>query len=467
MSWLLPRLSLALLSLAFGAGLGFVVGQRIHAPILTTLFGASVAVSLVALMQALPGYRLLAWAQGATSAPAPSLGGLWGEVAYRFERMLRQAERDLAAEKNRLVQFLSAVDASPNGLVLIDSSDQIEWISSTASDHLGLDPRRDLGQRITNLVRAPAFVRYLHEGRFDEPVKISRPSGEGFLSLNARRYGEEGQKVVLTQDVTERERAETMRRDFVANVSHEIRTPLTVLSGFIESMTHLQLTEVERRRVLGLMSQQTERMQALVSDLLTLAKLEGSPRPAMDHWTSVARILAHVESDGRSLSAGRHELSFPNLKDGSVQSTQIAGSETELVSALANLVSNAVRYTPAGGCIQVKWEVLSDGTGEFSVSDTGIGIDREHIPRLTERFYRVDVSRARETGGTGLGLSIVKHIIQRHGAELRVHSELGRGSCFILVFPSARIRLHVAEDADQSSDSSGAALAPSELHAAK
>jgi len=226
-----------------------------------------------------------------------------------------------------------------------------------------------------------------------------------------------------------------MRRDFVANVSHEIRTPLTVLSGFIETLNNLPLTEVERRRVLELMSQQTTRMQTLVGDLLTLAQLEGSPRPSADRWVSLQKVFAQVRADAEALSAGRHTLSFDGA-DGA----QIAGTEAELLSAIANLVNNAVRYTSAGGRIDVAWKARADGTGELEVRDTGIGIEREHLPRLTERFYRVDGSRSRDTGGTGLGLSIVKHVAQRHGGELEMRSEPGKGSSFTLLFPAARVR---------------------------
>ena len=240
---------------------------------------------------------------------------------------------------------------------------------------------------------------------------------------------------MLSHDITERERSEAMRRDFVANVSHEIRTPLTVLAGFIETMTNLALTESERKRVLVLMTQQADRMGTLVADLLTLAQLEGSPRPNADRWVPLAPLLAQAAIDAKLLSAGRHTLAFAS----NVQA-QIAGAPNELLSALTNLVNNAVRYTPAGGRINVTWKLLADGAGEIAVADTGLGIAREHLPRLTERFYRVDGSRSRDTGGTGLGLSIVKHVMQRHGGELVIQSEPGQGSTFRLVFPAARVR---------------------------
>jgi two-component system phosphate regulon sensor histidine kinase PhoR len=226
-----------------------------------------------------------------------------------------------------------------------------------------------------------------------------------------------------------------MRRDFVANVSHEIRTPLTVLAGFVETMSSLPLTEVERQRVMVLMEQQTARMQALVGDLLALAKLEGSPRPPTDEWTGVRSLMRHVMSDATVLSDGKHRLSV----DGG-DNAEIAGSHGELLSAVANLVNNAVRYTPQGGEVSLHWRWREDGGGVFDVIDTGPGIAPEHLPRVTERFYRVDSSRSRDTGGTGLGLSIVKHVAQRHGGDIEVHSELGKGSSFRLSLPAVRVR---------------------------
>jgi two-component system phosphate regulon sensor histidine kinase PhoR len=441
MYWLLPRLVGGAFALVGAMALSYVLSETFHSPVLAALLGAATAVAITFALDMLPGYRLLSWLRGNQDQPAPKVPGLWGEIGHRFERALRLREREIRSEQGRLAQFLSAIDASPNGVILLDSNDQIEWFSSTASDHLVLTPQRDLKQRITNLVRNPAFVTFLHWGVFDEPLKMPNPRGQGVLLVYVRAYGD-GLKLILTQDITERDRAEMMRRDFVANVSHEIRTPLTVLSGFIETMTELQLTEVERKRVMVLMAQQTGRMLSLVSDLLTLAQLEGSPRPAMDKWVPVARLFAQIESDARSLSAGRHQLKFEH-DDAAFETAQIAGMESELQSAMANLMTNAIRYTPEGGRVSVSWQVLPDGQAEFAVIDTGPGIDREHIPRLTERFYRVDGSRSRETGGTGLGLSIVKHVAQRHGAELRIASEVGHGSTFSLVFPAGRLRINV------------------------
>jgi two-component system phosphate regulon sensor histidine kinase PhoR len=456
MNWLLPRLVAATIAMAIGAALGYMLGSPLRAPITSMLLGAALAVALLAMIDTLRGVRLLAWLRGPQETMAPRDPGFWGEIAYLVERSLKSREQRASLEKTRLAQFLAAIEASPNGVLLLDAAEQIEWCNSVAADHFGLDPQRDRLQRVTNLVRAPAFVAYLQAGRYDEPVLFTAPRGDLSLSVLVRSYGE-GQRLVLSQDITERERADAMRRDFVANVSHEIRTPLTVLAGFIETMSTLPLTEVERRRVLTLMNQQTQRMQTLVADLLTLAQLEGSPRPAADRWVSVAKLLLQVGSDARALSAGRHQLQIGAVDD----ALQIAGAEGELISALANLVNNAVRYTPERGRIEIGWRLLPDGEGEFSVRDNGVGIAREHLPRLTERFYRVDGSRSRDTGGTGLGLSIVKHVAQRHGGVLDIASEPGKGSTFRILFPAPRVRyLEPAPDPRRQPSAVEAALPP-------
>jgi two-component system phosphate regulon sensor histidine kinase PhoR len=451
MTWLLPRILGGLLAMAIGGVAGFLIGARVHAPVFGMVLGAGCGVGLIALIDTVRASRLIGWLRGPQADPAPRDTGFWGELGYRVERSIRSREVSLAQEEVRLAQFLSAIEASPNGVLMLDAGDQIDWCNSVAADHFGLDPLRDRRQHVTNLVRAPAFVACLQAGRFDETFQIPSPRGHATLSVLIRRYGED-RKLVLSQDITERERAELMRRDFVANVSHEIRTPLTVLSGFIETLGNLSLTDVERNRVLTLMAQQTERMQTLVADLLILARLEGSPRPAADRWVGVDKLFAAVELEAQAVSGGRHELVFRGDEQ-----AQIAGAESELQSALANLVNNAVRYSPHGGRIEASWRVMPDGAGELAVRDNGIGIEREHLPRLTERFYRVDGSRSRETGGTGLGLSIVKHVVQRHGGELDVQSEPGKGSLFRIILPAARVRAQPAGAADAAAATPSAA----------
>jgi two-component system phosphate regulon sensor histidine kinase PhoR len=437
-SWLLSRVGARLLTATAGGLAGWWVGHYAGLPVTFGIGGAASAVLGLSVTDTLKGHRLLDWLR-TPEAALPDLPGLWGEVGHRIQRVIHVRDELIAAERARLDQFLSAVEASPNGVMLLDPSDHITWISAAAADHFGLTPQRDLQQRVTNLVRQPAFVQYLAAGDYREPVKgVMTRGAQTVLQIQVRVYGD-GLKLVLSQDITERERSDTMRRDFVANVSHEIRTPLTVLNGFIETLGSLPLTEAERKRVITLMAQQADRMQSLVSDLLILAQIEGSPRPSSDRWVKVDKLMERIESDGRALSRERHPLSF--AIDAGGKACEIAGIESEWLSAMGNLVSNAVRYTPEGASIDVRWVTLPNGGAEFSVKDGGIGIDAEHIPRLTERFYRVDGSRSRDTGGTGLGLSIVKHVVQRHGGELRITSERGKGSTFTLTVPAARVRL--------------------------
>ncbi|MCK6425423.1 MAG: phosphate regulon sensor histidine kinase PhoR [Burkholderiaceae bacterium] len=438
MYFIFGRTAFCLAAMAVGALLGSLAGLWL--PWLQGWggwVGATLGVLLAGVRDGLRGHQVLEWLRSGNSTGAPRWRSAWGELAYRIERALLQRDKALAAEQQRLADFLSAIEASPNGVLLLDGKEQITWCNSVAAEHFGLDRQRDIGQRITNLVRLPAFVELLQMATQDEPVTLAYHPVELTLSVLVRHYGQ-GLRLVLSQDVTERLRAEAMRRDFVANVSHEIRTPLTVLTGFVETMSSLPLDDAARSRVLGLMTQQTRRMQSLVADLLTLAQLEGSPRPTADRWVSLADLLAQVEAEARGLSRERHALHFPALDE--VEQILLAGSQGELQSAMTNLATNAVRYTPEGGRIDVVWQTRSGGEGVFEVRDTGVGIERQHLPRLTERFYRVDGSRSRETGGTGLGLSIVKHVVQRHSARLEIESEPGRGSVFRIVFPAARLR---------------------------
>ncbi len=436
-SWLLSRVGARLLTASAGGLAGWWAGRFIGYPLTLGMTAAAAAVLALSVADTLKGHRLLDWLRTPEANP-PALPGLWGEVGHRVQRVIQVKDDLIADERARLQEFLSAIDASPNGVLLLDATDHINWISSMAADHFGLNPERDLQQRVTNLVRHPAFVQYLSAGDYRDAVKCQMGHGtQGVLQIQIRSYGD-GLKLVLSQDITERERADTMRRDFVANVSHEIRTPLTVLNGFIETLGSLPLTEVERKRVITLMAQQADRMQILVSDLLTLAQIEGSPRPSSDKWINVDALMLRIETDGKALSRERHPMHVTLETQG--KHYEMAGVESEWLSAMGNLVSNAVRYTPEGAAIDVRWALLPGGGAEFSVKDGGIGIAPEHIPRLTERFYRVDGSRSRDTGGTGLGLSIVKHVVQRHGGELRISSEPGKGSTFTLTVPAARVR---------------------------
>jgi two-component system phosphate regulon sensor histidine kinase PhoR len=309
-----------------------------------------------------------------------------------------------------------------------------------------LDAQRDRLQLITNLVRDPLFTAFMQGETGEQGVVIegrfSRPNAPQRVSLHWFPFGD-GQRLLLSRDITALEQADTMRRDFVANVSHEIRTPLTVLSGFVETLQTLPLDESQRSRYLDLMAQQSHRMQTLVSDLLTLSRLEGSPLPGMNERTPVAALWQACEHDARGLagsghdgSALTHELVF-NF-DPELLNESVAGSRTELQSAMSNLISNALRYTPAGGRVEIGWRSHPPQGVEFWVEDNGPGIAPEHLPRLTERFYRVDRSRSRETGGTGLGLAIVKHVVQRHGGQLHITSVPGQGARFGFFLPQER-----------------------------
>ena len=391
--------------------------------------------------------RALTWLrQGGALDTGMTAKGVWGDVVERVRRLLRTRDQLIQASQARLHDFLAALQASPNGVVLLDDQVQIEWFNQTAAAHFGLETQRDLQQHFGNLARDPAFAAYLASRDYGREVRMPGRMATALrpvnLSVQLHPYGE-GRLLLLSRDVTLLEQAEAMRRDFVANVTHEIRTPLTVLSGFVETLQTLTLTPREHDRYLDMMSVQAQRMQTLVNDLLLLSRLEGSPPPGLTEWIAVTAVMSQLQQDAVALSTTfsggvhpAHVLTFEGPED-----IELAGIGSEIISATSNLVSNAIRYTPVNGSIRVGAGVLPDGGLEFSVTDSGPGIAPEHIPRLTERFYRVDRSRSRDTGGTGLGLAIVKHVAQRHGGQLRIHSVPGQGATFTLSFPSNRIRL--------------------------
>ena len=290
-------------------------------------------------------------------------------------------------------------------------------------------------QRINFLIRRPEFIQYITKRNFDEPLLLERMGQNSSLSLMLQAFPFGNKRhLLLIQNVTDLQKADAMRRDFVANVSHEMRTPITVLMGFLETVQTLDLEKSQRDQYFEMMMSQAQRMKILVEDLLTLANLEANSLPATTNQVKVETLMALIRNDAEALSQGTHSFIFHVLdKD------CILGDEKELLSAFSNLVSNAIRYTPDSGVIDVSWSVNSEGQGEFSVKDTGPGIASEHLSRLTERFYRVDRSRSRDTGGTGLGLAIVKHIASRHQAQLVIESTPGKGSTFTLRFPKERL----------------------------
>src|ERR1700761_640231 len=325
----------------------------------------------------------------------PSAPGIWGEIYYRLHKLAKRWHAQVRSVEQQHSRFIQAIQASPNGVAMLDDSDQIEWCNAIAETHFGLDAKRDLRQHITHLVRQPDFVRYLNSSRYEEML-IMRGMGDkrqNVLSVQVFPYGE-NRKLVLSQDITELERTDAMRRDFVANVSHELKTPLTVLSGFLETMRELPLSEGERSRYLELMEQQASRMRHIVSDLLVLAKLEGDNKPPSDQMIDMRAVLRHLRDDAENLSSDHHRIVF----DADEELT-VTGVETEILSAFGNLVTNAIRYTPDGGSIKVGWQAQGNHA-VFTVPDSGLGIPAADIPRLTERFYRVDRSRSRDTGGT-------------------------------------------------------------------
>lgn len=406
--------------------------------------GILVAASLWMLWDSWRLGQLMRWLRMDPPGDGAPNTGAWGEIATRMRRLLRDRERKITDSQARLQDFLSALQASPNGVMLLDGDARIEWCNQTAAAHFGLDVQRDQLQVVGNLVRDPGFAAFLGSEDFgcslSMPGRDSTASRPVTLSVQLHPYGE-GRKLLLSRDTTVLDQAEAMRRDFVANVSHEIRTPLTVLAGFVETLQTLNLDESERQQYLALMAQQADRMQTLVSDLLTLSKLEGSVPPGLDTHVEVPALMRELEVEALALSQVMgsandtdHQFLFDCTFEG-----DLAGAASELHSALGNLISNAVRYTPSGGRITVRVRVRADGCLTFSVTDTGPGIAEEHLGRLTERFYRVDRSRSRETGGTGLGLAIVKHVAQRHGATLSIESHLGKGSVFSLTFPASRV----------------------------
>ncbi|MGI4812427.1 MAG: phosphate regulon sensor histidine kinase PhoR [Janthinobacterium lividum] len=418
---------------AFALAVGFYFGPTLALSLIVVILLALLAFNVFQLQRL---WRLL-------DAPAygeiPSATGAWGEIYYRLHRLVKRFHLRFRDIENQHERFIEAIQASPNSVVMLDDNDQIEWCNAIAERHFGLDARRDVGQRLTHLIRRPEFISYLARMNYETELRMRGMGSDQqhVLAVQVFPYGDR-RKLLLSQDITELVRTDDMRRDFVANVSHEIRTPLTVLAGFLETLRELPVSAAERSRYLDLMARQADRMQNIVKDLLTLARLEGDARPPTDAPIDMRELIEHLRLDAVALSGGAHQITVR-----AQASFDLVGARSEIESALGNLITNAVRYTPGGGSIGIEW--IDEGSGGeggravFCVTDTGIGIPPEHIPRLTERFYRVDRSRSRETGGTGLGLAIVKHVLHRHDAQLQVTSTPGQGSRFVVAFPAARL----------------------------
>jgi two-component system phosphate regulon sensor histidine kinase PhoR len=376
-------------------------------------------------------HRLTRWLEEGDTPEPPRARGAWDRLHAALHRGRRESARREAELVHSLTRWREAARALPDGVVILDG-DRIEWANDMAREHLDIDPAKDSGVPLTHLVRIPELHDYLQRGVFDKPVQVRAGAGDRVLSMRVIPYGTD-QRLVLTRDITQFERVERMRSEFVANVSHELRTPLTVVAGFLEPLRD-ETDAGARLRYIDLMAEQSQRMQRLVEDLLTLSALESAPPPPMDDRIDMQALTARLGAEARALSGGRHriEVEPPAAMD-------LVGSEKELASAFGNLVSNAIRYTPNAGVVRLRWREVPDGA-EFVVEDTGIGIAPEHVPRLTERFYRVDRGRSRETGGTGHGLAIVKHALMRHGATLHIDSTPGQGSRFSARFTGARLK---------------------------
>ncbi|MHB1085192.1 MAG: phosphate regulon sensor histidine kinase PhoR [Thiobacillus sp.] len=380
-------------------------------------------------------FRLARWLENPDEGTPPDASGTWGDIFYRLEKLQRRQRTSRSELTNALEQFEHAAQAVPDSMIILNGNEQIEWCNPASRKFMGLDCERDRGQFIRYLLRQAHFVEFLDAADFSQPLVCKSPvSREITLSLQLVPFGA-SQKLLIARDITDLERVDAMRRDFIANVSHELRTPLTVVGGFVETLADApDLPASESRHYFDLMLDHTRRMQRLLDDLLTLSQLESNEQTLKDTLINVDELAKGLKSDADSLSRGRHKLSLsldsPALLKGNLQ---------EIRSALGNLVSNAVRYTPEGSAITLTWREQG-AEGVFSVTDTGEGIAPEHLPRLTERFYRVDHSRSRETGGTGLGLAIVKHVLTRHGARLDIQSVPGKGSTFSAVFPARRIQ---------------------------
>ncbi len=412
----------------------------IFAAILWGIFSATAALLfMLAVVLAVMAYRarqlykLGLWLNDPRPETIPEADGLWDEVFSRLYKMVKQhnlTKQELADELQHIEQATAAL---PEGVVILNEAGRIEWCNPLAQQHFGLDIEHDFMQDITYLVRQPEFIEYLAASNFSEPLVMTPARhDEMVLSIKLVPYGGD-KRLLISRDITQLERIEAMRRDFVANVSHELRTPLTVVNGYVENLQDMpDIAREDAQRALQLMAEQTRRMDSLVADLLMLSRLESEHNQLREENVAMGGLLDEVFREGNALSNGRHTLRLEVSRD-----IDLEGNREELHSAFGNLVSNAIRYTPDGGEILLRWGERS-GQPVFSVQDSGIGIAPQHLPRLTERFYRVDRSRSRETGGTGLGLAIVKHIAVRHQARMEVQSEEGKGSTFSLVFPGGR-----------------------------
>lgn len=383
--------------------------------------------------------QLYVWLSYRPGHEPPAGSGVWGDLfdrLYKYQKTQRQTQQRL---RDIIRRVQESSEAMRDSVVMLDRRGDLEWWNSAAEQMLGLQAAHDRGQHITNLLRDPRFIEYFNECDYREPLTLPSPIRDDLiLQFQITLYGD-NERLLMARDITRLHRLEQMRRDFVANVSHELRTPLTVLSGYLETyLDHLDQEDTKPlpprwERGLTQMQEQATRMQSLVSDLLLLSRLETDHRTEQTESVDIGSLLHGIRNDAETLSAGRHTLLI-ELDD----SRRILGIEQELRSAVSNLVFNAVRYTPEGCTITLRWRAWREGA-TLEVEDNGEGIDPLHIPRLTERFYRVDKGRSAATGGTGLGLAIVKHVLLRHDAQLEIDSHPGEGALFRCAFPASRL----------------------------
>ena len=382
--------------------------------------------------------QLHLWFKNPNIKTIPEGSGAWEDVFTTLLHYERNNLNNQAQLGSALERFNLTANAIPDGLVILGISNEIEWCTPHAENQLGLDFSTDKNLPIVNLIRDSHFIAYLYNEVYDEPFKLkSWRNPELILEIQLIPFANQ-QKLLICRDMTQLEKVDSMRRDFIANVSHELRTPLTVVGGFLETLGDMEGAVPDAiKTYFAMMQDQTSRMRRIIEDLLTLSTIESNVEAPDDIEIDMSPMLKTMQNDALGLSQILYKSKHKIQLDADA-TLNLNGAQDELQSALSNLVSNAVRYTPKGGEIFITWQLINEHP-TFAVRDTGIGIEQQHIDRLTERFYRVDRGRSRETGGTGLGLSIVKHILIRHHAKLEITSEIGVGSTFSVVFPKARI----------------------------
>ena len=419
----------ALSRVALVAGAGALVGLFVG----HVWWGLVAALALDLSRQLANLHDLLDWLRHRNRRDPPDVGGRWGDVVSLVSRLHRRKQFHKQRILHLFRELRRSTASKPDGVIALNASREILWFNRKAADLLGLRRKTDFGISLASLVRVPEFADYLQKGALGASLRLHPRVGEpGCLEFQGVPYGE-GQLFLLVRDVTRQEQLETMRKDFVANASHELRSPLTVIAGYLETLALDGDLPQDIRQPILEMRRQAERMTAIVVDLLELSRLEASDEQVVGQPIDVAALLAVLRKDLMARDGAGHVVTV------SIESPDgLMGDPGLIHSAFWNLADNAAKYTPAGGAIELRWWTDELG-GHFAVKDTGPGIAAEHLPRLTERFYRVDPGRARDTGGSGLGLAIVRHVLQRHGAELRIDSIEGRGSTFSCHFPRLRL----------------------------